>query len=121
MKYAIWDKQSNIYTPAGGMYTPEEWMERHPAARDPEMVILCAAGKTNGAFFSTLDMVVDQYEDAGCDFSGCKTPEEMLAAIAEFNEAQRQEQEAAAQTVSADERIADALEDMVVLSMPDDI
>lgn len=122
MKYAIWDKESKVYTPAGTVYTAEEWMEKYPAARDPDIAYVCSAGKINGAFFAALEMLAAQCEEAGCDFSECETDEEKLEAIMAFEEQRREEEAAAAENAaSTSERIADAMEDMVVLAMPDDI
>ena len=51
---------------------------------------------------------------AGCDFSGCTTDEDYLAAIEAFEDAPPADTGVSDQT-----RIADALEDMVALSLPD--
>lgn len=117
MRYAIWDKQTSICTPVGNVYTPEEWMAKHPAAADPDMVVLCAPGKVNGAIFDLLDAIVNRYEEMGADFSECVTPEDKLAVIEAFD---AEQQEAQDYTVSDQTRIADALEDLVILNMPDE-
>lgn len=118
MKYAIWDKKSNIYTPAGNVYTPEEWMAQHTAAREEACHVVCGAGFVNGAYFAILELLVTQYEAQGADFSACETPEEMLAVIEAFDAAKQDETETA---LNDQTRIADALEDLVVLNMPDEI
>lgn len=121
MKYAIWDKESKVYTPAGTVYTAEEWMEKYPAAKDPDITYVCSAGKINGAFFVALEMLAAQCEEAGADFSACETDEEKLNAIMAFEQQRHEEEQIAAENaISASERIADAMEDMVVLAMPDE-
>ena len=56
----------------------------------------------------------DNYERQGCDFSQCETKQDVLDAIEAF------EDEMNSAVVYSDEtRIADALEDLVVLNMPD--
>ena len=87
-KYAIWNKQDNILTPIGEVLTPEQWIERYPIAGVESVTVLCAAGEINGAFFGTLGQMVQLYEDKGCDFSECETPEEKLAMIEAFDDAE---------------------------------
>ena len=53
-RYAIWDKKSNIITPIGEVLTPEQWIERYPAAGLDTVTVVCSAGEINGAFFGTL-------------------------------------------------------------------
>ena len=52
----------------------------------------------------------------GCDFTGCTTDEEVLAKIEAFEDEAR----TPSTSISDQTRIADALEDIVALSMPDD-
>lgn len=84
MKYAIWNKKDNILTPIGEILTAEQWIERYPIAGLNSIVVVCAAGEINGAFFGTLGSMVENYEKQGVDFSQCKTPEEKLWAIENF-------------------------------------
>ena len=58
---------------------------------------------------------VEHYRKAGCDFSSCTTDEDYLAAIEAFED----NPPVADAGVSDQTRIADALEDMVALSLPD--
>lgn len=87
MKYAIWNKQDPILTPVGEVLTAEQWIERYPIAGVPSITVICAAGEINGAFFGTMGQMVEMYTDQGCDFSGCETAEDKLAAIDVFEEA----------------------------------
>lgn len=90
-KYAIWNKTDNIITPIGEVLTPEQWIARYPVAGIESVTVVCAAGEVNGAFFGTLNQMVQGYESKGCDFSACTTPEEKLAAIEAFDKAKRAE------------------------------
>ena len=123
-KYVIWNKQDPILTPIGEVLTAQEWIQRYPIAGLESITVLCAAGEINGAFFGTLGQMVEVYTNQGCDFSACTTAEEKLAAIEAFDDAKEAEAkaaaEAAANTVSTDERIAAALEAQVLMSMPDE-
>ena len=62
-----------------------------------------------------IDDEVERYRKAGCDFSSCTTDEDYLAAIEAFED----NPPVADAGVSDQTRIADALEDMVALSLPD--
>ena len=123
-RYAIWDKVSPVITPSGEVFTAEQWMERYPVARLDSVTILCSPGEVNGGFFGTLGQMVSIYEEQGCDFSDCETPEEKLNRLEEFENEQeakaRAEAAAAALVPSTEERIAAALEAQVMMSMPDE-
>jgi hypothetical protein len=95
-KYAIWNKADPILTPIGEVLTAEKWIERYPIAGVESITVVCAAGEINGAFFGTLGQMVDLYTKQGCDFSGCETAEDKLAAIEAFEDAREAEQAAQA-------------------------
>lgn len=87
-RYAIWNKKDTILTPVGEVFTAEQWIQRYPIAGIDSITVVCAAGEINGGFFGTLGQMVDMYASRGCDFSTCNTPEEKLAAIEAFDEAE---------------------------------
>ncbi len=84
MKYAIWNKQDPIITPIGEVLSPEQWINRYPAAGLPSIKVVCAAGEINGAFFGTLGGMRQNYELRGADFSECETDQDVLDVIEEF-------------------------------------
>ena len=96
-RYAIWNKKDYILTPIGEVLTAKQWVERYPIAGVESITVVCAAGEINGAFFGTLGQMVEMYSKQGCDFSGCKTDEEKLAAIEAFEEVKEAERKAQAQ------------------------
>lgn len=111
-KYQIWNRTDNIITPIGEVLSPEQWMERYPMARSLDIVI--GGGTINGACCMEYTSFKDMYEKI-IDFSDCKTPQECLDKIEEY-----EDNPPAPEPVISDEtRIADALEDLVVLNMPD--
>lgn len=112
-KYVIWDKQSNIITPIGEVLTPAQWMGRYPAAGVEGIKFIVGGGVVNGGVMMEFTAAVELYAKQGCDFTDCVTDQDYLDAIEAFEDAP--------QSVStADQtRIADALEDLVVLQMPD--
>lgn len=111
-KYVIWDKVSNVITPIGEVLTPEQWIERYPMAESLDIVV--AGGTINGACCMEYTSFKDQYERMGCDFSECTTKQEVLDVIEEFEYDMNH-----AVAITDQTRIADALEDLVVLQMPD--
>ena len=101
MRYAIWNKKDPVYTLKGEKLTAEQWIERHPVAEIPSIIIVCAAQEINGAYYNTLGNMVSAYEMEGCDFSACKTAEAKLAAIEAFeDEREAKAREAAAREAS---------------------
>lgn len=114
-KYKIWDRTSSVLTYTGKVFTAEEWMDRHPILRIPSIVPVCGGGEINGSFMGTLGSMMESAEKSGCDFSGCTTDEERLAAI----EAHEEARNTGAGTPTAEERIAAALEYQVLASLED--
>lgn len=103
-RYVVWDKVSDVITPSGEVFTPEQWMGRYPVARVLDVV--GSGGAVRGGFFAVYDQMIEQYESLGCDFSGCTTQQEHLDAIEAWEDAQNE----LANEPSAEERIASALE-----------
>lgn len=114
-RYAIWNKEDPILTPIGEILTAEQWIERYPAAGLDRVTVVCGGGEINGAFFGTLGQMVEMYSQNGCDFSGCVTDGEKLAAIEAFEDEMNKPDE----MPSAEERIAAAMEYQVMASLPD--
>lgn len=115
-RYAIWNKVDPIITPIGEVLSAEQWMNRYPVAQIESITVVCSAGEINGGFFGTLGQMIQTYENAGCDFTGCSTAEEALEVIEAFEDAQN----APSDEVTAEERIAAALEYQVMASLPDE-
>lgn len=111
-RYAIYDGISDVITPSGEELTAEQWLARFPWGKRAKMIV--GGGVVNGSMAFVFDDYVEAAKKAGCDLSGCATDEEILAAIEAFEDAPRQ-----AETVSDQTRIADALEDLVCLSLAD--
>lgn len=116
-RYQIWDEVSYVITPSGEVFEAEQWMDRYPMARLPEIKLVLAGGKINGAFCNEFSSFVDMYEKAGCDFSNCVEDQDYLDAIELFEDYMNKLVEST--EPSTDERIAAALEAQVMLAMPD--
>jgi hypothetical protein len=112
-RYAIWNKRDQVITPIGEVLTPEQWISRYPMANVLDIVI--GGGAINGAYCMEYTSFKEMYEKEGCDFSQCVTKQDCLDAIEAFEDARNNQPIG----VTDETRIADALEDLVVLSMPD--
>lgn len=109
-KYALWNKTDNIITPVGEVLSPEEWISRYPIAGQIDTV--CGGGVINGAYFGIYASMIEMYENEGCDFSKCTSKQECLDAIEAF---ENERSEMVNTYVEPNSRIADALEDLVVM------
>ena len=116
-RYQIWDEVSKVITPSGEVFTAEQWMDQWPMARLEEVVLVISGGVVNGAFCGVYDDFVDMYEKMGCDFSNCTTRQEHLDAIEAFED--KRNAQSSEGVVSAEDRIAAALEAQVMMSMSD--
>lgn len=128
-RYILWDHLSDVITPSGEIFTAEEWEDRYPAASRIDYVM--SGGDMNGALMQSYGSMIDMYQSQGCDFSDCTTKQDCLDKIEQFEneqaeaareEEQRRREEEAAAEAEAQEmalREIEALEDLVVLNMPD--
>ena len=112
-QYKIWDKTETIYTPAGELLTPGQWLSRYPWANAPGAVPVVAAGPVNGGFMGELSMMRQLAERNGAVFDDGLADEALLEAIEEF------ETRPAPAEPSAEERTAAALEFLAMNSLPD--
>ena len=114
-RYAIWNKMDPIITPIGEILTPQQWMLRYPVAKLENITVVCGAGEINGSFFGTLGAMKQNYENAGVDLSNCSTNEEILELIETFED----ELNNPNNNITAEERIAAALEAQNLMNMED--
>lgn len=114
-RYAIWNKQDDIYTPSGAKFTARQWIEKYPIAEIESVKVVCAGGVLNGGFFGILSDMVDMYTKVGCDFSNCTTDQDYLDAIEGFEDKANE----SSTEVSTEERTAAALEFIAMNSLPD--
>lgn len=131
-KYQVWNRKDTIITPSGDVFTPEQWIAKHPIAGIETIKTVISGEAINGALLYEFSGFVQRMEKQGCDFSACTTDEEYLAAIEAFEEAQaiaaaetaaaeaEAEATAAAENAATQERIAAALEAQVLMSLPDE-
>ncbi len=110
-RYKIYDNKSDVITPVGEKLTAEQWLDRYQWGRYTKMIV--GGGIINGSVALVFDDAVERYRKLGCDFSACVTDGDYLAAIEAFED----NPPVADAGVSDQTRIADALEDMVALSL----
>lgn len=115
-RYQVWDEVSDVITPSGEVFTADEWIVRYPMAMKPEVKLVISGGVINGAFCGELNTMINAYEANGCDFSNCIEDQDYLDAIELFEDEFSKPQEG---YVDPNERIAAALEAIVMLSLPD--
>ena len=109
-KYQIWDKTSNVYTPSGAEFTPEQWIARYKWINNPNMTCVLSAGSFNGALIDELSRMKSRAEDQGAMFEDNLSNEELLDSIAAWEDEQKQKSEQMASEPTSEERIAAALE-----------
>lgn len=114
-RYIIWDKVSDVYTPSGEVFTPEQWIERYGWIRNPLAKPVVAGGLINGAFCGELSEMVTMYGRMGCDFTGCVEDQDFLDAIEKFEDDRNKPVVSTEPT--AEERIASALEFQNLVAM----
>lgn len=113
-KYKIWNKEEQIITPIGEVLTAEQWIQRYPVAGLEDVDIVCGSGRINGGIFAVYDDFIELYRNMGCDFSNCTTKQEYLDRISDFENEQN-----SIEVISAEERIAAAIELANMMAMPD--
>lgn len=128
-RYIMWNHVSNVITPSGEVFTPQEWDSRYPAAALIPYVM--SGGDMNGALMQSYGSMKDMAIAEGCDLTGIADGQDVLDAIEAFENARAQqaiadeqaqkEAEAAEAQAAAElaQREVEALEDLVVMNMPD--
>lgn len=120
-RYAIWDKVSDIYTPVGERLTADQWIARYGWIKAPGSVPVVAAGLINGALIDELGQMKTRYEQQGATFDSSLSGQALLDAIEAWEderaEAAKQAAEEAANTPSAEERLAAAVEFQNLMNM----
>lgn len=116
-KYVIWDEVSDVFTPAGEVFTAEQWLDKYPMARHSKIDLVVAGDSAiNGAFCQEYTSLVSIFAQQGCDFTGCVSKQDHLDRIEEFEIERNTPPEPDPNYVSDETRTADALEDLVVLT-----
>lgn len=114
-RYAIWNKEDNIFTPSGEMFTPEQWITRYQWINANGAVpVISGELPFNGALIGELNNMKARCEREGAVFADGLSNEELLAAIEAFED-EINTPATEETTISDATRTADALEDLVLL------
>lgn len=114
-RYQIWDKKSNLYTPSGARFAAQDYINRYALwAENPNVKVVITTGAINCGVFMEFESMRDQYKRMGAEITNDMTDAEVLAAIEAFEDRPQET------VVSAEERIAAALEYQAIASMPDE-
>lgn len=114
VRYKLWNKQDMVKTRVGERLTPDEWMLRHPEAETDYPIV--SAGSINGDLSDCLEDMLLRAGLRGFTTStvlSSETAQTILDEIEAWEDAMAVE---AANYVSADERIAAALEFQNIMS-----
>lgn len=120
-RYAIWDKQTDIYTPGAGPdgkshFTAAEWAAKYPWINAPGAKMIITVGVINGGAAMEFEATKAMYIQQGAEITDGMTDEEVLEAIEAWEDAQSIPDP----TPSPEERIAAALEFQTLASLPDE-
>ena len=113
MKYKIWNKTDSLITPIGEVLTPQQVIERHPAAGLEGMKYIIADQPISMAVFMEFEATKAFYKQLGVPITDDMTDQEVLDAISAW------EENPPAPEPTAEERIAAALEFQNLTSLPD--
>lgn len=116
MRYQIWDKVSDIYTPSGHKFTADEWKAQNLWINLPGAKMIITTGNINGATAMEFGATVENYKRMGAKITDNMTDEEILAVIEEF-----ENNPPGSGEPSVEERTAAALEFLALTSLPDNI
>lgn len=111
MRYQIWNKTEDIYTPSGERFTAEEWKGRYPWINIPAAKMIITTGLINGGTAMEFEATKQAYLQQGAAITDDMSDEEVLAAIEYFEDHPPQPEP------SAEERIAAAMEFQNAMSL----
>ncbi len=114
MRYQIWNKIDDIYTPSGEHFTAEQWVNRYPWAKIPGAKMIITTGVINGGAAMEFENTKAVYLQQGANITADMSDTEVLQAIEDF-----EDNPPGANEPSSEERIAAALEAQVMLAEPD--
>lgn len=121
-RYAMWDKQTDIYTlgkdeHGRAHWTAQEYISANaPWAASPAVKVIVGGGTINGTVFMEFEATKEFYKKQGASISDEMSDEEVLTAIEAFEDAQN----APSTEPGTEERTAAALEFLAMNSLPDE-
>ena len=104
MKYKIWNKIDNLYTPSGRMFTAEQIKTENPLALLANVTFIICDAPINMGVFMEFTQTKEVYKKMGAAILDTMTDQEVLDKITEF------EERVIIQEPTAEERLAAAAE-----------
>lgn len=114
MRYQIWNKTDEIYTPSGAHFTAQEWKDKYPWINIPGAKMIITTGLINGGAAMEWGATVALYKSQGANITDDMSDEQVLAAIEDF-----EDNPPVSDEPSSEERIAAALEAQVLMATPE--
>lgn len=115
MRYQIWDRVSDVYTPSGAHFSATEWANKYPWSRIPGAKMIITTGIINGGCAMEFEATKAQYKRMGAEITDGMSDAEVLSVIEEFENNPPSSGES-----TPEERIAAALELQNLMAMPDE-
>ena len=125
-RYQVWNKMDQVITPSGKVFTAEEWANKYPMSKIEGIDLVISGGTINGAFCGEFTSMSEMYDK---DMKRSKiegfengipeglSKQEALDFIEAFEDARNSQPIVA--PVTAEDRIAAALEAQVMMALPD--
>jgi hypothetical protein len=113
MKYKIWDKKENIYTPSGHMSTAEDIFRETPLAAVPGIKFIICDAPINGGVFMEFTQTRDMFKQMGAPITNTMSDQQVLDAITNF------ENRKVEALPTSEERMAAAMEFQNLLELED--
>ena len=114
MRYQIWNKRDDVYTPSGTRFTAREWANRYPWVNAPGAKMIISSGLINGGTVMEFNSAKEHYKRMGAAISDEMTDAEVLAAMENF-----EDNPPGADEPTVEERTAAALEFLALNSLPE--
>lgn len=114
MRYQIWNKTDSIITPSGREFSATEWANRYNWVKHPGAKMIITTGIINGGVAMEFESTKENYKRMGAVIDDTMTDEEVLQAIQDFEDSPP-----ITDSISAEERIAAALEAQNLIAEPE--
>lgn len=86
MKYKIWNGTDSLITPIGEVLSPQQVVERYPAAGIEGIKFIVADAPISMSVFMEFEQTKNHYRQMGIAFTEQMTDQEALDAITSFEE-----------------------------------
>jgi hypothetical protein len=113
MKYKIWNKTDDLFTPSGEKFTAAQVLQKYPLAAVPGVKFIICDAPINMGVFMEFTQTKQAYKNMGANITDGLTDQQVLDAITAF------EEHPPVGEPSVEERTAAALEFLALNSLPE--